>query len=179
MKFLVVEFAGGDLPFSVFTEEHPGATADLVVEAIDPRRSGPHTRHETLFMLKGAPWSATEAFVRSLSVSHGIVHTLRRDPEAGIFLGRVGLRFHAIPAKVAKALAGLLRGLGSPWIHCSGGVLHMRVRVPEPEPAGLIEGAEAALAFAHVEAQAELREFSPHDYSVWQELLEQSVGLAP
>ncbi|MHB8633423.1 MAG: hypothetical protein ACYDBQ_05565 [Thermoplasmatota archaeon] len=178
MLFLVVEFAGGELPFIEFTRLHPGSTVDLIIEAQDARRSGPHTRQETVFLVKGAPWPATEAFVNSVAAAHGTVHPIRREPRLGVWLGRVGLRPRALEGPTAYVLNNLLRGLGAPWIHCEGGVLHLRVRLPEPEPPGLVEGAEAALAFAGIEAQAEAREYGAHDYSVWQELVEQSVGLS-
>lgn len=174
MRFLVLEYPVEQAFFLNFTRIHPRSTADLIIEPA----AKPSANQTAIVLLRNAPWVQIEARLERLQREHAPVHELRRDPKTMQWLGRITLHPGEFRDPGAKALSQVLKGLGSPWIHVESGVLHLRARIPEPVAPDLAERAEAVLRKAGIEAQAEIREFSPHDYSVWQQLIQQSVGLS-
>lgn len=174
MLCLVVEYSGEDVDFPPFTRAHPGSTVDLLVEP------GPAEGSERsmLALLRGAPWQATDAFLKQLARSRGPVETLRRQPKSSLWFGRVRFKPSQLSAPSAKALVAVSDLIGPPWVHVEHGVVHLRSRLKDPAQAEeVLRLVQDSLRAAGVDAQVAVQEVSPKDHSVWESVVQHGIGL--
>lgn len=175
MLCLVVEYAGEDVDFPPFTRANPGSTADLLVEPADEDAA----ERSMLVLLRGAPAPQTDAFLARLAKDRGPVETLRRDPKAPLWFGRVRFRPSRLDAPSAKALVAVAPLIGAPWVHVEHGVVHLRARLKDPESAEeAVLLVQESLRAAGVDAQVAAQEVGSRDHSVWEELVRHGIGLS-
>lgn len=174
MLCLVVEFLGEESTFPPFTRAHPGATIDLMVEPDDPDRP---VRSEFV-LVRGAPFTATDALVRGLAVTHAPVEPLRRDPASGLWFGRVHFRPSRLDTPSARALDKLKGLIGPPWVHVEAGVVLLRARLRDGSRADeAVELAQKVMAQEGLDAQVVAQEVSPRDHGVWEALVQHGLGI--
>lgn len=177
-RFLVIEFAGDGLTLAEWTRAHPGTTVDLIS---DPARAvGGDRVHPTLFLVKGANRAALVQLMDRLDRLYGPIDTLRVEPQRGQWMGRMQVRESAMGSPAAAALMQFQHRFGAPWTHIDEGVVYMRARLPAGEDGErLVHQVRGFLAKARADAHVALQEFSSHDYGVWDDLVQASIGLAP
>lgn len=175
MLCLVMEFPVAE-GLVTFTQENPGSTIELMGEAT-PDGAG---RTSALMLVRGAPWQAIDKFVADLAAARGPVTTLRRVPLESLWFGRVSFDMSAMRSPGALALHGLIPMLGPPWVHIEHGVVHLRARLKDPAHAeDVLFQAQEGLSGAGLEVQAVVQEVAPKDHSVWESLVQRSLGIAP
>ena len=176
--WLVVELQQAALPLTRFTAEHDGCTIDLITEP--PQDVDGQRVHPAIFMVKCAPATAVERLLTRLDSIYGPVRVLRREPGAEAWAGRLQIPEAAMDDPSLQALAKLRERLGVGWVHLEEGVLHVRARVKEgSDPARLAREIQGYLDARGIEAQVTVQEMPEHDFGVWRDLVEYSVGLAP
>lgn len=181
--FLVIEIhesgiPGNRVPGTRFTREHPDVQIDMITE---PRydRSG-ETYRPVLFMVRGANTAMLEDFHGRLGRIFGRLQPLRNDLLRRVWIGRGTVKQKLIDSEAMQHVMAFQDRCGAPWLHLQGGVLHMRARVRDARDADhLAQEMRTDLAAAGIEAQVDLQEISEHDYSVWNDLVQFSIGLMP
>jgi hypothetical protein len=173
---LTVEFPASGLLFADFTAEHPGSSVDLLGEPVVVNDGVRY--HPFVFLLQGADIKAGHKLERMLAQKYEPPATLRRDPWSGRWMGHMRMREDAIDHPAIQAWAPLADRFGPPWTHIEAGQYLMRAALVDPKqgPALAAHMKEKA-RLVGVEAQVELREISKHDFSVWDELVQASLGL--
>ena len=177
MLCLVVEYeSGGEFP--PFTQQHRGATVDLMAEPADPH-DPEHHRSRLLVLIRNAPWPAIEALVADLAERRKPLTTLRAEPGEALWFGRATYDVATLKSPGTKVIVGLLDLIGPPWVHVESGVVHLRARLRDPAQAEeVLQLASEGLKAAGVEAQAVVQEISPKDHSVWESLVRHSIGMS-
>jgi hypothetical protein len=176
--FLVVEFTGEGIAFAEFTRSHPGCTVDVISEPVV--HEGAQRVHPSLFLVRRAPPGTLNGLDAQLTRLHGSVETVRRNDLIGMWLGRTRIREAGLRSATTAVLSAFQHKFGVPWTHVEGGVLYMRARVQDPAEAEVLLGQiKAYLRAAGADADVTLQEIGAQDYSVWDELVQASVGLAP
>lgn len=177
-RFLVLEFPGIGLTLAEWTRDYPGATVDMISEPV--RAKGPDAVHPTLFLVKGAPRAALVQLMDRLDRLYGPIETLRMEPHTGQWLGRMQVPESSMHATSAAAVLQFQHRFGAPWTHIDDGIVYMRARLP-PDDNGerLAQQVRGYLAEKKVDAQVTVQEFASHDYGVWDDLVQASIGLAP
>lgn len=177
-RFLIVEFSGEGLTLAEWTRDHPGTTVDLISEPV--QRQGNDNLHPSLFLVKGADRAALVQLMERLDRVHGPVETLRMDALRGQWLGRMTVKESQLKSTTVAAIAQFQHRFGAPWTHLESGIVYMRARLPDKEDAPrLLKQLEGYLAHNQVEAQATVEELASHDYGVWDDLVQASIGMAP
>lgn len=177
-NFLVVEFSGDGLTLSDWTRDHPGTTVDLISEPV--RTEGGDRLHPSLFLVKGASRAAILQLMERLDRVYGPLQTVSRDAGRGTWLGRMTVRESAMHSVAAAAVMQFQHRFGAPWTHFDDGVAYMRARLPAKENGErLVKQVRGYLAEQRVDAHVSLQEVSAHDYGVWDDLVQASIGLAP
>jgi hypothetical protein len=175
--FLVVEFDGAGLPFAEFTRDNPGTAVDMLSEPAV--KEGRERWHPSLVMVRGAGREALERLLTRVRQAYEEPETLRKETRTGTWVGRLRLRESSMHSAAAKALLQFQHRYGVAWTHLESGVLHMRARVnDQAEGDRLAAQVQGFLAESRVEAQVDIVEVSPHDYSVWEELVQFSLGMS-
>lgn len=176
--FLVVEYPGAGLPLAEWTREHR-ATADMILQPM--QEAGGDLRSQGTLLARGMD-AAALATLRQLLDRHYAPHeTVRSDARRGEWLGRMHIHVETLRrSPAAKAVALHQHRFGSPWSHVDDGIVHMRMRVNDPAGAdALLDDVRDELARQEADAQATLQEVSRHDYGVWEELVQATIGLRP
>lgn len=176
MLCLVVEASavGGELP--PLTQDHPGATVELIGE---PPGQDAGDTITTLMLVRGAPWQAIDQFVEQLSRTKAPVTTIRRSPVESLWFGRATFHTSAFRTPGAIALRDVFKKVGPPWVHIEHGVAHLRARVKDPEHADdLVTDTVESLRKANVDAQVIVQEVAPKDHSVWENLVQLGIGIS-
>lgn len=177
-RFLIVEFSGEGITLAEWTRDHPGTTVDVISEPV--RREGKDNLHPSLFMVKGADRASLVQVMERLDRVHGPIQSLRVDPVRGQWLGRMTIKESQLKSTTAAAIAQFQHRFGAPWTHLENGVVYMRARLPEKEDSDrLLKQLQGYMAHHQVEAQATVEELSTHDYGVWDDLVQASIGMAP
>lgn len=177
-RFLVVEFPGDGLTLAKWTRENPGATVDLISEPV--RAKGPEREHPTVFLVKGAPRAALVQLMERLDRLYGPIETLRLEAARGQWLGRMAVRESALASQGIAAVLQFQHRFGAPWTHVDDGIVYLRARIPDGEDADrLVHQLRGYLAKSKVDAQVGAQEAGLHDYGVWDDLVQASIGLAP
>lgn len=177
-RFLVVEFSGEGLTLAEWTRDHPGTTVDLISEPV--RKDGGERLHPSLVLVKGAHRSAVVQLMDRLDRLYGPVQTLRLDAPRGLWVGRILVRESAMHSTAAAALMQFQHRYGAPWTHMDDGVVYMRARLAASEDGDrLLQQVRGYLAHNEVDAQVAVQELGTHDYGVWDDLVQASIGLAP
>lgn len=176
--FLVVEFDGADLTLAAWTREHAGTTVDLISETV--RLEGGERLHPTLFLVKGAPRAALAQAMDRLDRLFGPLETVRMEPARGLWLARMLVRESTLQSAAMAAILQFQHRFGAPWTHIDDGVVYLRARVRDGEDGErLVHQVRGYLAKERVEAHVSLQEAGSHDYGVWDDLVQSSIGLAP
>jgi hypothetical protein len=80
----------------------------------------------------------------------------------------------------AAAIAQFQDRFGPPWTHIDDGVVYMRARLHKATDGDrLVHQVRGYLAKEGVDAHVSVQDFSTHDYGVWDDLVQASIGLAP
>jgi hypothetical protein len=176
LPFLIVEFPSQDFVMTRFTRAHTLCAIDLVSQRPVVRGGG--RAYPTVFQAKGVAWREFQGLLEELSRVHGPPEVLRRDLAGLAWLCRVDMHTTHLGGD-AQALAQFEDRFGPPWLHVEQGVLHLRARLAEGiQPERLIDQLRGFLAATGAQAQVEVRDLAPHDYGVWEELLQASAGRA-
>jgi hypothetical protein len=176
--FLVVEFDGAGGQVAEFTRRHPGATVDVIQEP--GVREGDDTVLPTLALVRNASPIALRDWEESVGRAYQVVSVLRREDRVGRWTGRLRIRQSAIQSPAALAILQFQDRFGTKWSHVEQGMVYMRARVHDAAQAErLAMQVRGYLAGQGLDAQVTLQEISPRDFSVWDELVQSSVGLAP
>lgn len=176
--FLVVEFSGEGLTLAEWTRDNPGTSVDLISEPV--RAEGNEHLHPSLILVKGAGRAALVQLMDKLDRLYGPVNTLRLEAVRAQWLARIQVRESQMHSTTAAAIAQFQDRFGAPWTHMDDGVVYMRARLNAGvDGPRLLHQMEGYLAQHEVEAQVTLQEFGSHDYGVWDELIQASIGLAP
>lgn len=176
--WLVVELDQPDLLLTSFTGQHPGCTIDVIKEPPVPH--GDELLHPAIFMVKHAPWDAMATLQADLAQVYGPATTLRLDKANQVWVGRITMPQSAYHDAGAQAILKFQSHYGVAWVHLEQGVLHMRARIRDGvEPARLARQCQGFLEAHDVSAQVSLQEIPEHDFGLWRELVEYTVGLAP
>lgn len=176
-RILIVEFPGTGLAGTDFTRQHPGVTIDTIGESAIEKPDG--TYLPMLLMLRGATPQAMGAFLERMTKAYGKFVTLRRDVRTGVWIGRGTIKESDMHNAGMEAILQFQNRFGVPWFHAEGGVVHVRAVLGANEDADrLVRQMEGYLAEKKVDAQVEVQEVSAHDYSVWDELVQYSLGLS-
>jgi len=176
--FLVVEFPAAGAAMLDFTRRNEGVTIDIISEPVVD--TGKDRIHPSTVLVKGVDEARLKELVGDLERAYGPPRTLRRDLMQGTWLGRVMIKESGIRDRGAIALLQFQHQYGVPWTHCEGGVLHMRARVSDLD--GGLRLAQRVRGYLHasgVEAQVDIQELDAGDHSVWGDLVQHSIGLAP
>lgn len=177
-RFLVVEFSGEGLTLAEWTRDHPGTTVDVISEPV--KLVGKDPSHPSLFLVKGADRAALVQVMERLDRVHGPVESLNLDALRGQWLGRMTVKESQMKSTTAASVAQFQHRYGAPWTHLEDGIVYMRARLPDKEDASrLVKQLEGYLAHQQVDAQVTVEEFSSHDYGVWDDLVQASIGMAP
>lgn len=177
-RFLVLEFGGEGLTLAEWTRDYPGATVDLISEPVRSKETDPI--HPTLFLVKGAPRAALVQLMDRMDRLYGPLETLRMDAARGQWLARMQVKESAMHSSSAAAILQFQHRFGAPWTHMDDGVVYMRARLASDEDGDrLMQQLRGYLADKKIEAQVTVEEFASHDYGVWDDLVQASIGLAP
>lgn len=177
-QFLVLEFPGDGLTMADWARDNPGATIDMISEPVRTKEKDPV--HPTLFLVKGAPRAALVQLMDRMDRLYGPLETLRMDPTRGQWLARMQVRESAMHSSSAAAVLQFQHRFGAPWTHIDDGIVYMRARLPPGDDGErLAEQVRGYLAEKKVDAQVMVQDFSSHDYGVWDDLVQASIGLAP
>ncbi len=177
-KFLVIEFDGSGLTLGEWTRGNPGTTVDLISEPV--RSDGAERVHPSLFLVKGASRAALVQLMDRLDRLYGPIQTVSMEAARGQWLGRMAIKESAMHSVAAAAVLQFQHRFGTPWTHMDEGVVYLRARVPAKEDGErLARQVKGYLKEQKVDAHVSLQEVSAHDYGVWDDLVQASIGLAP
>jgi hypothetical protein len=177
-RFLVLEFSGDGLTLAEWTRDHAGTTVDLISEPV--RSEGAERVHPSLFLVKGANRAALVQLMDRLDRLFGPIQTLSMEAARGQWLGRMTVRESSMHSAAAAAVLQFQHRFGAPWTHMDDGVVYMRARLPPKEDGErLVKQLKGYLKDQKVDAHVSLQELSAHDYGVWDDLVQSSIGLAP
>lgn len=176
--FVIVEYPQQDTPLAAFTLHVPGTSVDLISEPPVPQ--GNDLVHPSVVLIKGSPPADLDALLKRLAKVYDI-EPLERDDSARRWTGRMRLRESMfLHNRGAQVIVQFQHRFGAPWTHIEQGTVHLRARVPEGSEAELLaDQMRRFFGKADVDAQVEVREISPKDYGVWDELVQRAIGLAP
>jgi hypothetical protein len=176
-RVVIVEVPGMTLPGTGFTAQHPGVTLDTI--------SGQRVEKDgdvflpMLMMIKGAKPADLEDLLARIGKVFGKPVVTREDKARRLWVGRITVRESVIPSPAVQAILQFQDRFGVPWAHAEGGVLHVRALINTAEDADkLVQQMRGYLAEQKVDGQVESQEVAPHDYSVWDELVQYSLGLS-
>lgn len=177
-RFVVVEFSGEGLTLAEWTRDNPGTSVDLISEPVRPE--GNELLHPSLILVKGAGRAGLVQLMDKLDRLYGPVNTLRMEAIRGQWLARIQVRESQMHSTAAAAVAQFQDRFGAPWTHMDDGIVYMRARLNTGVDGDrLMHQMQGFLAQQQVDAQVSLAEFGSHDYGVWDELVQASIGLAP
>ena len=177
MRFVIVEYP--DTTFgSVFLAKRPGASVDVISE---PATGPPgDRRHPCIALVQGLEPDDLRTLITGLTHLHEEVQPLSNEPRKGRWLGRFVVRERALRDTTTLKVLRFQERFGAPWAHSAGGLIHLRARLHAGvDGEQLAEAMRKGLAEAGIEAQVEVRELGRHDFSVWEELVQHAIGLAP
>lgn len=176
--FIIVEYPEPDTPLAAFTLHVPGTTVDLISEPA--LVEGEDLVHPSLVLIKGAPPADLDALLKRLAGLYRI-DPLERDDKARTWMGRIRIRASTLLHNPgAQVVIQFQHRFGVPWTHMEQGTMHMRARVVDGSQAELLcDQMRRFFGKAGVDAQVEVREVSPKDYGVWDELVQRAIGVAP
>lgn len=110
---------------------------------------------------------------------YGPLETLRMEPARGQWLARMNVKESAMASGAAAAVMQFQHRFGAPWTHVDDGIVYMRARLKGEEDGDrLAQQLRGYLAQHKVDAQVSVQEFSVHDYGVWDDLVQNAIGLA-
>jgi hypothetical protein len=176
--FLVVEIPGTGLPGTEFTARHPGVTIDTISGRTRSEKG--EIDVDVVMMVRGAEPADLDALVGRLTALLGHVTTLRRDAWARLWIGRGTVRESSLKSAAMQAILRFQERFGPPWLHSEDGIVHLRALVSDPQDArSLAHDVQRELDTIKVDAQVAVQEISPHDFSVWEDLVQYNLGLAP
>ncbi len=177
MLFLIVEYPDKTFGAS-FTATRPGVTLDSISE---PATGPPdNRRHPALCLAQGLRPEDQRILVTGLTHLYDDLETLQQDLRRGRWMGRFTVRERVLRGTALHTILSFQGRFGSLWTHAADGVVHLRARVADPAHGEeLAQDLRVALDHAGTEAQVEVREFGPHDYGTWDQLVQASIGLAP
>lgn len=178
-RFIVVEFDGSGLPFVEWTRLHPNVQIDMIMEPT--QGTGLDAQSPALALVRGMDAAAVQELDDVLTRFYKPHTTTRREGRRGEWLGRVTVHSRNMAGSPAtKVLMAMGGRLGAPWSHVEGGVLHLRMRVPDGGDAdALASELRDHLAEVGADAQVSVESFSRHDYSIWEDLVQAAIGLRP
>lgn len=176
-RFLVVEFTGEGLLLAEWTRDHPGTTIDLISEPV--HEEGGEAVHPSLMLVRGVNRAALVQLMDRVDRLYGPINTLSMEAGRGRWLARIQVRESQLHSAAALTVTAFQHRLGIPWTHLDDGVVYLRAQLPPQEDAELlVQDLEERFRQAHIEAQIGIQEFGAHDYSVWDELVQASIGLS-
>lgn len=176
-QFLVVEYDGKGLPFVDWAHQHKGVQFDMILEPIQAAGAG--LNMPAVALVRGLDASAYLGLEELLDDKYSPRSTIRRDPRRGEWLGRLTIHVENMKSGAARAVARHANRFGPPWSHVDDGVVYMRMRLAEETDAiQLVADIQAALAAVGAEAHVSVESYSRHDYSVWDRLVQASIGLS-
>lgn len=176
-RFLVVEFTGDGLTLAEWTRDHPGTTVDLISEPV--QRQGNEAMHPSLILVKGVNRAALVQLMDRLDRLYGPVNTISMEAARGRWLARIQVRESQMHSAAAATVTQFQHRFGAPWTHLAEGVVYVRARLPAQEDEDvLVDELERRLKAGRIDAQVSVQEVGSHDYSVWDELVQASIGMA-
>lgn len=178
-RFVVVEYDGAGLPFVEWAHGRPGVTLDMILEPM--RAKGDDLQIPGVALVRGVGAKGLPDLAALMADVYAPTQTLRQDARRGEWLGRITLHVGNMrQAPAAQAVARHADRFGPPWSHVDDGIVHMRLRVPDGEDAdALADLLGREMQARGAQAQVSVESYSRHDYGVWDELVQASIGLRP
>lgn len=178
VPFIVVEVPANGLPGTVLTQDHSGVTVDIISEPWFEREG--EAFRPMFFMVRGADRRGLEEWLDRMAQRSTPLTMLHRDALRRLWIGHGTIRQGDIDSAGVQRVFQFQDRFGAPWLHAEGGVFHLRAALNDAVDAEvLVAQMRADLVSANIEGQVELQEFSLHDYSVWDELVQYRLGLSP
>lgn len=176
-RFLVVEYDGRGLPFVDWAHARPGVAFDMIIEP--QQGTGEDRTMPALALVRGLQARHFGELDVLLDAMYSPRTTMRREPRTGEWLGRITIHLRNMASPQARAVARHGHRFGAPWSHVDDGVVYMRMRIADGEEAeALAADVRRDLAATGAEAQVMVESYSTRDYSVWDRLVQASLGLA-
>lgn len=178
-RFVIVEFPATDTPLAGFTARNPGTTVDIIMEPMVEEDVG--RVHHSIALIKGTNPEALTALLQNLGKVYDHIEPIERDDGRRIWLGRIRVREDSYTHNPgAKAMVHFQHRYGAQWYHVEAGIAYLRARITDQAHGDVLaDQMRRHLAEVGVEAQVEVRDISPKDYGVWEDLVQRSIGLAP
>jgi hypothetical protein len=176
-RFLVVEYDGRGLPFVDWAHARPGVTFDMILQ--EPRRSpAGDLEIPGIALVRGLDLTAAQHLAWLVDKHYAPWASIRKDLAHGNWLLRVTIHVANMASPAARAVAGFSARLGPPWSHVDDGIVYMRMRVPDRADAeGLAREVHDACVATGAEVQVSVESYGSHDYGVWDQLVQASIGL--
>lgn len=175
--FVVAEFDGAGSVLAELTRVHPATTADAIADPpveLDGERVVP-----VVILVQGLPVGENQAMIEQMGKVGRANEVLSDDRAAGRLLVRMHIPLEGVPTKGLQVYNRFLGPIHNPWIHIDDGTFYIRGRVAHADQANDL-ARRMAFAFreAGVEAQVAVQAFDRHDLSVWEELVQATLGLS-
>ncbi len=175
--YVVAEFDGQGSRLAELTRRIPGATADAIADPIV--EVGGERMIPLAVLVQGVPPAQAQAMLDEFKQSGHAVEVISDDRVAERLLLRLHFPLEAAPSVGLQVFERFLGPLHNPWVHMDDGAVYIRGRVALPDQADAIARRLAAeLAAAGVEAQVDVQVIDRHDLSVWEDLVEATLGLS-
>ncbi len=175
--FVVAEFEGEGSLLAALTRRIPGVTADAIADP--PVEVGGQRVLPLVVLVRGVPPNQVQGLLDGMQKAGRTVEVLQDDRVVERLLVRAHVPVDSIPSAGIQAFNKYLGPIHNPWVHIDDGTFYIRGRVRFPKEA---EDLAARLARdmkeAGVEAQVDVQAIDRHDLSVWEELVEATLGLS-
>lgn len=174
--FVVAEFDGKGTVIGELTRTIAGARVDTMAETgvqLEGRLMVP-----TAFLFRGFPDEAMQGLLERFRRVARNLEILSSDKVRQRVLLRALVPPDATPSPAIHVITEFLGPLRNPWVHVDEGQFYLRARILNPSQGEqLAKDMRAALKAAGVEAQVEVQPVDRNDLSVWDELVQATLGL--
>lgn len=175
-RFLVVEYDGKGLPFVDWAHARPGVSFDMILEAM--RAKGDDLQVPGIALVRGLDPTTAQHLGWLLAKYYAPWSSIRKDLAHGTWLVRLTLHVANMASPAARAVARLSDRFGPPWSHVDDGVVYMRMKLPEQAGGeALADELRDECARRGADVQVSTESHSTHDYGVWEQLVQASIGL--
>ncbi len=175
--FVAAEFDGSDSTLAALTVAHPGSSIDGIA---DP----PITRDGIrivpfVWLFRGIPLAKVRRALGDFERQGREVEVLSETPAADRLLARAHVTMETSMSRGVQVVARFLGALHNPWVHIDDGRFYVRARVSRPAEAEVLAlRLDRTLKAACLLAQVDVQALDRHDLSVWEELVEATIGLS-
>lgn len=175
-RFLVAEYDGKGLPFVDWAHARPGVSFDMILEPMKARDGD--LQVPGVALVRGLDPMNAQHLGWLLDRYYAPWTSIRKDLAHGTWLLRLTLHVSNMASPAARAVARMSDRFGPPWSHVDDGVVYMRMRLQDATDAeALADELRAECARRGADVQVGVESYSAHDYSVWDQLVQASIGL--